>query len=102
MKVEKISKQFNFYKDVDKYILDLGLITKETNREVILNISDIDSKNFQVKVFCGCTKVEVTTISNTEVVAKITYKNCDKNISKTVVLAEKNKQTEIKIKGNCN
>lgn len=100
MEIIKKSEDFKFRKEGVQYILDMGEITKATERTVELEILNVDPKHIQIVPKCGCT---TSSRSNKEssVLFSLSYNNCEPTFSKTVAIHNKNTVTLIKIKGSC-
>jgi hypothetical protein len=102
MKVEKITDQFTLTKVGEEYHLDLRFFKSGSNTTSKLRVSEINSNNFIVKVFCGCTKSDnLEIIDATTVEFELTYNQCDASFTKTVELIEPQKTILLKIKGQC-
>ena len=103
MEIKKISEKYNFYKEQDNYVLDLGNIKRNENTTTELLISGIEDSNLlEVKATCGCTSTEKLVIDKNTQTVKITYTQCDPTISKVMEIRYKNTKIGIiKIKGLC-
>ena len=102
MEVKKLTENnFNLYKEGEDYILALGAITRKTERETKILVSDVDAKTFEIKASCGCTAATSLKQSDNEVIITVKYKDCDRSFSKTVTLIDKNQNKKLIIKRVC-
>jgi len=103
MELKKLTENnFNLYKEGEDYILALGAITRKTERETKILVSDVDANTFKVQATCGCTAATSLKQSDNEVIITVKYKDCDRSFSKTVTLIDKKQNKKLKIKGTCN
>lgn len=102
MTIEKISNDnFTLQKEGNDYALYMGNITQHTPRPFIIKITVEDSSKVDVRVTCGCSTAEKTIIDTNTLTAKISYNNCDSGFSKTIVITNNGRNTNLKIKGAC-
>ncbi len=104
MEITKTTEKYNFYKEGENYILDLGNIKRTENRETGLLFTGIeDSKAITLKPGCQCTETtDKIIIDENTLSVKLTYNDCDATIAKTVSIKYNNVNIGlIKIKGKC-
>lgn len=103
MEIQKITEDFNFYKEGVDYILELGNITREKKREVALLITEIEnSEKLSINSTCGCSTVGKIIVDKHTQSVKISYNECDSSFAKTLVMKYNNVRIGvIKIKGKC-
>lgn len=103
MEITKTTEKYNFYKEGNNYVLDLGIKKRVEDTTTTLLITDIeDSSLLEVKKTCGCTNTEKTIIDKNTQSVKISYTQCDPSFAKIMEIKYKNvKIGTIKIKGTC-
>jgi len=103
MEITKITNNsFNLYKEADYYVLALGAITRQTNRETELKITGIDTATKEVKAKCGCTTTNQTIVDENTMTISVKYNECERQFSKVVEIKDKNQKVILKIQGTCN
>jgi hypothetical protein len=102
MELSKLTENnFNLYKEGEDYILALGAITRKTERETQILVSDVDANTFKLQTTCGCTAATSSKQTDSAVIITVRYKDCDRSFAKTVTLTDKNQNKKLKIKGTC-
>ncbi len=103
MEVIKTSEKYNFYKEGEKYILDLGKKKRAEDTPTEFLISGLeDSKLFSIKGSCGCVTTKIEVIDQNTIKASIRYTECESKIVKFAVLKYQGVRiNEIKIIGTC-
>lgn len=103
MEIKKISEDnFTLQKEENEYVLYMGNITPQTPRPFTIEITDVlDSSKVSIHSTCGCSMVEKIIKDGTSLTANISYNNCDSTFSKTIVIKDNGRNTNLKIKGAC-
>lgn len=102
MNIEKLTNNnFSLSRNGNNFILNLGEITKETDRKTKLRFTDVNSKTFQINGTCGCLTKEVNIIDNNTLDVTIEYTRCDSTFSKVFTIHNNGRLTELTIKGKC-
>lgn len=101
MKITKTTTKYEFYKEGNDYILNLGKIKKGEDTTTELLFEEVDAVKLKVTATCGCTVADRTEVNNTTVRVSVKYKNCDPSFSKILNCYNNKENFKIKIKGKC-
>lgn len=103
MEIEKITENgFNLYKEESHYVLAMGAITRQTNRETVFKVTGIDAQTATVTGSCSCVEKKKLIIDANTLQVTLKYKECDTRFSKIINIADKKNKIEIKLQGICN
>lgn len=96
MKIEKLTEEYT----LEGFTVDFGEIPKKVPVSVDLKFTDINSKIFNIRTTCGCSKTTEKIENSTTVLSKITY-NASSNgkFDKTIVLTNGAEKKELKLIG---
>jgi hypothetical protein len=102
MEIEKISQDnFTLQQEGNIYVLYMGNITNKTPRPFTIKLTVEDSSKVSIRSTCGCSTAEQTIVDSKTLTCKISYNNCDQVFSKTIVITNNGRNTNLKIKGAC-
>jgi hypothetical protein len=104
MTVEKITNKYTLTQEGILFTVDMGSVKMAEDKTVELILSGVeDSTLFTIEPKCGCTTNNNLVLDKQRLSVKLTYKDCDMNFAKTVVVKYKNVQLGlIKLTGRCN
>lgn len=105
MKITKITNNsYNFYKEGNDYILNLGAIIQGEDTSTELLFEEVENVGgTTVSPKCGCTTTDRKAISNSSFSILLKYNQCETPVNKVVVINEtKSSAFKIKIIGTCN
>lgn len=98
IKITKITEDFDFKLENNRYVLDYGNLRVTSKREVVFKI---EGTNLQIVPQCGCTTSDKIEESGNTLVT-IKYKNCDSSFGKIIdIYDELKNKTQLKLKGTC-
>ena len=97
MTLENLSYKYNIYKANGVWYINFGTIKKNEHQTIEVQFNDVDTKAFSINVTCGCSSADGKVVN--ENTYRSTIKFNGSSLPKTIILREKNKQTELKLIG---
>lgn len=101
MKITKTTTKYEFYKEGNDYILNLGEIKRGEDTTTELLFEEVEASKLQVNRTCGCTTTDRTEVNTTTVKISVKYTQCDTSFSKILNCYNNKENFKIKIKGKC-
>ena len=103
MEIQKITENgFNLHKEENHYVLAMGAITRQTNRETTIKVTGINAAEATATGSCSCVEKKKLIIDADTLQVTLKYKECETRFSKIIHIADKKNKIEIKLQGTCN
>lgn len=99
MNIEKLTEEYTLTEEGNNYILNYGTIKRNIPVTIKFRFTETDSKNFSVRVTCGCSLAENKKIDDTTHETTLTYNAGNETINKTVIITNGKQRKELKLKG---